>query len=485
MKLRTKLNSIIATLFISTLMLSGTTALSEEIIESRIGPLKFTYDFENGYPLDETRKLLFDEMDFQRATQAYIWAIPIVAFARWQHAHEKELGAASGDIVLYTGVEDKYGLLTANVTTPYVLSFINLQDTGPIVIDMPDADVRGAAHSMWQIAITPMVKPGKYVFHAPGTTPPVVEGASIFESPTNSFFLGIRLLAKDTEQKKQDLLGVQIYPVADMAAPKKTKIVPVDGRPWIGYQPRGLEYFDTLADILLREPVAERDRFFMAMLQPLGIEIGNPYAPNERQKKILTDAALVGEAMAKANDFGNPRLKQSHYAKGSNWEIATTSPVDQRWENYEALDGRAAWFYEAVTNDAAMQSKTPGKDQIYLGSYRDGDDDWLDGSVDYVLHVPPKAPAAEFWSVTVYDVSTRAVIHNEQKIVDKSSRMDLDKNADGSYDIYIGPNSPKSGETNWIPTVPGRAWFPYFRFYSPTEAYFDQSWILPDIEKAK
>ena len=45
--------------------------------------------------------------------------------------------------------------------------------------------------------------------------------------------------------------------------------------------------------------------------------------------------------------------------------------------------------------------------------------------------------------------------------------MDLKKNADGSVDIYCGPKAPKGFETNWIPTVPGRNWFSYFRLYGP------------------
>jgi hypothetical protein len=53
-------------------------------------------------------------------------------------------------------------------------------------------------------------------------------------------------------------------------------------------------------------------------------------------------------------------------------------PPDQRWENFDALDGRAAWFYDALSNDPAMQSKTPGEDQIYLAAYMDSDGDWLD-----------------------------------------------------------------------------------------------------------
>lgn len=45
--------------------------------------------------------------------------------------------------------------------------------------------------------------------------------------------------------------------------------------------------------------------------------------------------------------------------------------------------------------------------------------------------------------------------------------MDLITNEDGSANIYMGPDAPKGKEKNWIPTVAGKAWFPYFRLYSP------------------
>jgi hypothetical protein len=70
-----------------------------ETIKTRIGDLSFTHDFVNGYPTDATQKLLFEEMDFQRACQAYIWSIPIVSMAQWQYAHTKQLGAENGQIV--------------------------------------------------------------------------------------------------------------------------------------------------------------------------------------------------------------------------------------------------------------------------------------------------------------------------------------------------------------------------------------------------
>ena len=158
---------------------------------------------------------------------------------------------------------------------------------------------------------------------------------------------------------------------------------------------------------------------------------------------------------------------------------------DQRAEYYDQLDERAAWLYEAVTNDPAMHGQKTGKGQVYMGAYKDKDGDWLDGSKNYVLHVPPNAPAEAFWSITLYDVDTRCLIRNEQKIADRSSRMDLIKNTDGSVDIYMGPDAPKGKEKNWIPTVAGKAWFPYFRLYSPKKAFLDRTWVLPDIEKAE
>lgn len=47
-------------------------------------------------------------------------------------------------------------------------------------------------------------------------------------------------------------------------------------------------------------------------------------------------------------------------------------------------------------------------------------------------------------------------------------------------DIFFGPQEPKE-KGNWIRSVPGKGWFPFFRLYSPTEAYFDQTWKLEDI----
>ena len=125
--------------------------------------------------------------------------------------------------------------------------------------------------------------------------------------------------------------------------------------------------------------------------------------------------------------------------------------MNQEAEFYTELDERTAWFYEAIATSEGMVTKTPGVGSVYLSAYKDKDGDWLDGSKTYRLRVPPKAPVEQFWSLTVYDVNTRALIQNTEQRADRSSRMDLVTNADGSVDLYVGPSAPKGFEKNWSP----------------------------------
>jgi hypothetical protein len=80
-------------------------------VETRIGTLEFTHDFANGYPTDATVQKLYDERDFQRACQAYLWSLPAVSFTAWQRGITKELGAKNGQIVSILSYEARRGHL--------------------------------------------------------------------------------------------------------------------------------------------------------------------------------------------------------------------------------------------------------------------------------------------------------------------------------------------------------------------------------------
>ncbi|MBL4558979.1 MAG: DUF1214 domain-containing protein [Rhodobacteraceae bacterium] len=56
-------------------------------------------------------------------------------------------------------------------------------------------------------------------------------------------------------------------------------------------------------------------------------------------------------------------------------------------------------------------------------------------------------------------------------------------NADGSVDIYFAPEKPEGvADGNWIQTVAGKGFFPFYRFYGPLEAFNDQTWKPVEIQ---
>jgi hypothetical protein len=123
----------------------------------------------------------------------------------------------------------------------------------------------------------------------------------------------------------------------------------------------------------------------------------------------------------------------------------------------------------------------------YVQAFKDKDGHRLDGAKSYRLHVPADAPAEAFWSLTLYDTATRSMIQSPSNDAARSSLDALKTNADGSIDLYFGPagSAPAGLEANWIETVPGKGFYPMFRFYSPKAGLFDGTWQLPDVELVK
>ena len=89
----------------------------------------------------------------------------------------------------------------------------------------------------------------------------------------------------------------------------------------------------------------------------------------------------------------------------------------------------------------------------------------------------------EFWSVTVYSLTTSSFFLNSTRLTLGSLDKELQKNADGSVDIYFGPTAPAGKESNWVPTSAYGGFEVLFRFYGPEKPLFDKTWRLPDIER--
>ncbi|HEY2750592.1 DUF1254 domain-containing protein [Phenylobacterium sp.] len=382
--------------------------------ETRIGPLVLN---DQGLPDQASIDRLYAERDFQRACQAHLWGLPLVAYGQWQNQHETVFGAKDGDIVKYVSVRDKLGLITANATTPYVMGFVNTARTGPLVVEIPSGEIAGGFSSFWERGISDCGltgpdkgKGGRFLVLGPGQeTPAGVKFDYEVRSPTFNVFHAFRVLTTDAVDGERILNGYQVYPAKDAANPRKTRVVTPDGRAWSGTQPRGMAYWERLNEYLQIEPVREEDRLFMAMLKPLGIEKGKPFKPNAAQTTALTDGAEIGQLMAIANSF-DKRFDRARY--GGHWDRTVNVSASQEAEFYSQLDERSSWFYEAVGLSAGMTTKTPGQGQAYLSAYRDAKGRWFDGGKTYRLHVSPNVPAKQWWSVALYDLETRCFIES-------------------------------------------------------------------------
>lgn len=458
-----------------------------QTLETRIGELVFENDYLVGIPTEESRQKIFDSIDFQRACQAYIWSVPMSSVYAWKQSFY-DLGGEDGQVHYFKSYDSKLGGLTYNTSTPYVLAFFNVAEQ-PTMINIPTNEVRGAVHNAWQIGLSQMTEPGKYIIIQKGSDVPsdVPEGAKIIESDTNYVLFGVRLMAKSEEQRLRDLENIRITdlrgkPLSSKGINRPT--VGIDGKP-----PRGMAFWNILNEAIQNEPVHERDRIMHDMLRPLGIEKNKPFAPNERQIALLEEAVIVGEIMTKNIDFSKTgRLNQAEYGpEGNHWEIATASTPEQNRGYGMDLDGRAAWFYEAVSNDVAMHGMTNGGwGQVYLDNYRDSNGSGLDGGKHYTLTIDGVVNYAEtFWTVTVYNIENRAIINNNMKRADVGSNVPgTQKNNDGDYVFHFSPDKPEGvAEANWVQTNPGKNWFVYFRAYSPSKEFVaeDPKTILPNF----
>ena len=460
-------------------------------VETRLG----TLDYESGYPTAETTRKLFDEIDFQRAVQAYLWAYPAVSFESILIASKQVFGIDYNDLAIADNFLDPRSLwFTGNDTTVYAVAAIDLSIAGPVVIEVPPGALVGLINDYWQRNVTDVGLPGpdgdkggKYLMLPPDYAGEVPgDGYHVLNGAMNDYSFMIRgiVVNGDVADAVQRVKQVRVYPWSEREQPKPNKFVSMSGVEIDTTTPAGLEFWARLSEFINNNPVQERDRFFMAMLKPLGIEKDKPFAPDARQRAILEEAAQLGDVMARTLLFdGHERISGAEFFPGKNWHWVTLYASDGESESYSQLDERLHYTYGAIYTSPFIGTKHAGPGSTYIQAFQDKDGNRLDGGKSYRLHVPANAPATAFWSLTLYDTATRSMVQSPSNDAAHSSYdEDLKKNSDDSIDVYFGPEKPAGDESNWLETVPGSGFYPMFRFYTPTEGLFDGTWALPDVE---
>jgi hypothetical protein len=460
-----------------------------ETVETRLGTLKFF----DGFPDQPTVEKIYDNLDFQRAVQAYLLALAPVNMAGLR---EGLLGVGPANVTILTfeaNMNARSIFLTANATTPYTWIWLNLHD-GPLVAEVPPRTL-GMIDDFWFRYVTDIGivgpdrgKGGKYLLLPPGYKGEVPPGYLVVRVPTFESILVWRNMPVQGDIKpaiESLRKNTRIYPLSQAAHPPANTFVNVSDRDFCTVAPADYRFWELLHHVVQNEPVESGDPVTLGFFASIGIEKGKPFAPDGRMKQILHEAAAVGDATARTITYRS-RIPEAFYYPNSTWRQWLGGYQFESQPGVSYLDAAAFFYFYATGVTPAMEAKMVGQGSQYAVGIVDANGQGLDGGKNYRLHVEPNMPVKDFWSAIVYDNQTRSMLQTDQDFPQVSSLdRGLVANADGSVDVFFGPTAPVGREKNWIQTIPGKGWNMLFRLYGPLEPWFDKTWKLNEIEELK
>jgi hypothetical protein len=500
-------------------------------VEAEIGTLEFT----DGYPTTETAEKLRDHLDYLHGVEAFMNTVQGVSTYALRQGF-LSAGIADGDVLLFSELMDSRSLfLTGNADTVYFWSFQDLSH-GPLVAETP-ADSLGIFDDMWFHWIGDFGLPGAdrgqggtYLLVGPDYDGPLPEGGYyVRHSRTNHILmLGRSFInqnpgddpAPTVDQIKQQLkiypyapggLGSSIGayltgkgPLGQAAAPQSPRFVEGTGLAMNTLPPVDFGHYELLDALVQLEPPEALDTELAGQFAAIGIVKDEEFAPDDRMRKILDDAAAVGNAASRTVGMGaHPTDDFRYYDGDSAWwnmlwaggfEFTNPPPMItpdgiKPFPNRGArrLHSRTSFFYTATGTTPAMSMRLTGIGSQYLVANIDPDGEPFDGAKTYRLRLPKDIPAARFWSLTVYDNQTRSMLQTDQQYPRAGSQEypspAAEAETDGSTVVHFSPTRPDDvGPGNWIQTDPERGWFVMLRLYSPLQPFFDKTWRPGEVE---
>ena len=453
-------------------------------------------------PLSARAELSADELHQRsierHAIEAAIWGMPAVNYDLMLQEMINKTKGKTNQIVYWSRLLDaKNQTLTPNPDSIYLIPFFNTKDVGPIVIEVPPADgagsINGTIMDVWQTPLEDVGpagadkgKGGKYLILPPGYKEKAPEGYIVLPFNTNQGYALMRSILNSGSQEaaaKGVEYGrrIKLYPLSQAENPPETVYVDAADLVYDATIQYDFRFFESLNRIIQEESWLTRDKIMIDYLKSIGIEKGKPFNPDDKTKAILN------AAMSEVHAFFEKKYEtflQEPFFDGSRWGLpASIDQINEAGAGYTAPDFYPIEDRGVVYTYAFFAPKHLGQGQFYLMTIKDKDGQDLSGSNTYRLNVPAKAPVRLYWSATAYDRATHALIHDQTRVSRASISPGLQKNKDGSVDIFFGPKAPEGKETNWVATDPKGEFEILFRLYGPEKALFEKTWKLPDLEK--
>lgn len=460
-------------------------------LETSIGTLTSV----DGVPDDKTMQKVYDNLDLQRATQAFLATIRISSLEAFRNGLSK-FGPFNQTVLVFEELMDSKALwLTPNTVSVYMVTWVELEDE-PMVIETPP-NVLGIIDNAWFKYVGDFgklgpdkSKGGKFLLVPEKYKGEIPEGYHVMRTPTKGNWVPWRGFQVEGSTKlavNQAKQLFKVYPLSQKNNQPKMNFINASGIPHNTIHRMDYGYWEELNTAIQRENIEGVDPEVRGMLATIGIEKGKDFNPDARMKKILTDAANIGSVTARALT-ASPRDERLYVYPGKRqW----TNPFikgryDFLLDGATLHDSRIYMHFYATGITPAMSLKIVGKGSQYLIGYLDKDGKPFDGSKTYRVKLPANIPAKDFWSFTLCDNQTRSMLQTDQRFPGLDSKeKGLKMNADGTYDIYFGPKAPEGMENNWLQTVPGKGWNTIFRLYGPLQPFFDKTWLPGDVELVK
>jgi len=433
----------------------------------------------------------------RRAVEAVVWGMPAVNTNLMFQAMVRETKGNWNQIVYWSRLLDwKNQTLTPNPDAIYMMPFFNTLEAGPMVIEIPPADegsITGSIMDCWQTPLEDVGpagvdagKGGKYLILPPGHSAPVPDGYIPLSCQTYQGYALLRSIlksgsAEDFTKAVEYGQRVRFYPLSGAADPPATTWLDAADVVFDATIPYDSRFFESLAGVVESQPWLERDRAMIDSLKTLGIQKGKPFAPNAETRKILNQAAQEAHQWL---DIQYETSLSPPFYEGGHWALPASPELLKGMQSLYANPDSYPIDTRGVTYSMAFFCpKRPAAGSYYLMTTKDKQGRPLEGSATYRLNVPPDVPVRQYWSVTAYDRATHGLIRDVERSSRSSQVEELQVNADGSVDVYFGPNAPTGKKSNWVPTRADGGFEALFRFYGPEKTLFDKKWKLPDIER--
>jgi hypothetical protein len=205
--------------------------------------------FAEGRPTKETAQTLRDELLFQRATQIYLWAMPLINTLGMQVGSEETFGAGYNVLSIWKQrLNAKTLVTTPNSDVLYAMSYVDLGRDGPLVMEAPPM-LQGILLDYWQHPI-PVDggkffgdvgfagpdggKGGKFLLLPPRYKGAVPKGYYVYRSGTYNVFIFLRGFFEDPKHltpAAAHLERTKIYPLNGQAGAKPMAFPDASGVP--------------------------------------------------------------------------------------------------------------------------------------------------------------------------------------------------------------------------------------------------------------